>query len=401
MINKQKLLIVSRSTVFHNKSGGMETQLDNLIHYLKNYYDITVVTTALPFKRKPRKINQIRVNHGISYVFLKDTVPGEYGYNLYESLFWQIPIKRNFDSLNKKFTKKAAEYYKDKLQGKFSIILSQSSSAQNFTLSNKEKLILVNHGTTINEIRNRFNSAKGIKDFVRFIFLDFPSLIYEYFVNNPKLFNESTKIVLISSRVKKDFNHQHKGYKNKVVVIPNGINTKKFKPLKKNKKFSVVYAGRIDYEKGLDRFLEVAKELPEIKFEIYGDGPDVLNIKYQISNIKNLKYFGAVSNEKIAKIFGRSHVFLFLTKRREGMPMSILEALSSGCAVISTLKDRASLSKSGYVLVSSVSESISVLKKLRGNPSTFIKYSKLARNYAKNNYSYELMGKKYLDLLRS
>ena len=56
MTTKPKLLIVSRSTVFHTKSGGLETQLSNLVDYLKKYYEITILTTALTINQKTIKM---------------------------------------------------------------------------------------------------------------------------------------------------------------------------------------------------------------------------------------------------------------------------------------------------------------------------------------------------------
>lgn len=400
MNNKEKLLIVTRSTVYHNKSGGLETQLNNLVEYLKDYFDITILTTAYPYKKTPPKINQTKILRGVKYIFLKNSVPGEYGFTLYESLFWQVPFKHNIKSLNTNFRKQASLYYDKYLKKGFKVILSQSSSAQNFNIDTHQKLILINHGTSLNEIKNRYNSVKGLKHFIRFLLLDLPVLVIEACVNNPILFKKAFKIVLISNRLKKDFEKQHKIFVPKTVVIPNGINTNVFKPLNKNDSFTVVYVGRIDYEKGLDNFISVAKNLPKIRFEIYGDGPDSRDIKNQTPSVKNIIYKGSVSNKEIAKVFGTSHVFLFLTKRKEGMPMTILESLSSGCVVVTTLKDSSISGKNGYFNIDNVKKATNKIEYLYKNYKEYAKLSTQSKLYATSNYDYRVMGASYLHLLK-
>jgi len=396
----KKLLIVSRSTVFQNKSGGLETQLKNLINFLKDTYKVTVLTTAL---EKSSKVDQKKEIEGVSYIFLANTVPGEYGYSLYESLFWQVPFKKNFKALNSNFKSKASNYFNKNLKGHFDTIISQSSSAQNFNLGD-EKLILINHGTTLNEIKNRWfglnreQTTSFIKDFVRFIGLDLPVLLYEYFINNNLLFSKANKIVLISDRLKIDFDKQHFKFSSKTVVIPNWIDIEKFSPKTKNKDFTVVYFGRIDFEKGLKEFVEVAKNVPNAKFHVFGDGPDK-EAFIKISNLANLKYHGSVTNEEVATFLSKSQLFLFLTKRKEGMPMSILEAMSSGCAVITTLKDKAMVKLNGYLVVESAYTAEENLRALLYNKVAFKKASITNRNYAILNFSAKSVAKKYIEII--
>lgn len=399
----KKLLIVSRSTTFHNRSGGLETQLAGLVDFLKDYFEITVLTTRLPFKDQPENATHIKDTDGVNYIFLKDTIPGEYGFSFYESIFWQMPFKRNFDSLNKNFKSKSAKYFLTNLKGDFDLIVSQSSSAQDFKIDS-EKLIAINHGTTLNEIRSRYRGAVSIKDKIRFVGLNFPTLVFEYLINNPRFFKKCSKIVLISGSVKKDFCSQHKQFCKKVIVIENGVDTKKFKPLLLKysaKVLKVFYVGRVDFEKGLNEFIAVAqilKKYKNIRFDIYGDGPDKDALVKNLSNSKltNIDYHGSVSNDQVSKIMSVSHVFLFLTKRSEGLPMSVIESMSSGCVIVSPWDLQY---KDIYNKFESVPGAAEEILRLSNNMSLYNKLSKQFRNLALNNYSLEKSGKKYLNLL--
>ena len=396
----KKLLIVSRSTIFHNKSGGMETQLANLIKALKITYEITVLSTSLT---DGQNINKTEIHDGVTYIFLKGTTPGEYGINLYENIFWQLPIKRSYNNFGKNFRKISAEYFEKNLKNNFNIILSQSSAANNFKINKYQKIILIYHGTTLNELKSRYSGVRSVKDYIRVVFLDFPTLLYEYLVKNTLLFRKTHKIVLVSNLFKKDFENQYPFFKNKVVVIENAIDTEKFVLKDKNKNFTVVYFGRIDFEKGIKDIIEVSENVAGVTFKIYGSGTDRREFEALVKNkkTKNLFYYGEVTNTEIASILSKSHCFLFLSKRKEGFPMSVLEAMSSGCLVITTVNLKSINKLFPYYKVSSISEAIKLINTLEKEDKKVIKKQmKLSRDFIKKYYSLEILRKKYEELLK-
>ncbi|MBP7859626.1 glycosyltransferase family 4 protein [Patescibacteria group bacterium] len=395
----QKVLIVSRSTVFHNKSGGMETQLETLVDGMKKDFDITILTTSkIPFQ----KTNLISRKNGVKYIFLKNTISGSNGYSLYENLFWQIPIKFKLNLLNTDFRKIASTYFESKLKGKFSKIISQSSACQNFNITS-EKLFTIYHGTTQNEIKNRFRSVKNFKGIVRFIFLDLITLFYEYSFKNPIFFNKCFKIILVSETLKKDFCAQHKKFSSKCIVIQNGVDTKKFTldtTKFKSKALNVVYYGRIDFEKGILNFLEVAKQIPEANFYVFGSGPNLQEFVNKSKELKNVFYKGAVTNTQVANELQNMHIFLFLTNRKEGMSMSILEAMSSGLVVITTVCDTKIGENNGHVYVENFSQAVEKIEYYKTNTNLLKQYSQNASKYILLNLSSTVMVEKYCNLLR-
>jgi len=74
-------------------------------------------------------------------------------------------------------------------------------------------------------------------------------------------------------------------YKDKYLIIPLGINTKKFvfKPVSQRNRYSLVYCGVISRYHMLDLLFEVIRELkndfPNIKLNIIGSGPDEMYFK--------------------------------------------------------------------------------------------------------------------------
>lgn len=134
-----------------------------------------------------------------------------------------------------------------------------------------------------------------------------------------------------------DLNKYHR-YLSNVTVIPNMLtfNGEVKADLSKKK---IITVGRLDYQKGYDLLLNsvkgLFKDFPEWSLDIYGDGEwrELLErqiVAYGLSNNVYLKGFV----ENIAECYTKASIYV-MTSRFEGFPMVLLEALSSGLAVIS------------------------------------------------------------------
>jgi len=144
------------------------------------------------------------------------------------------------------------------------------------------------------------------------------------------------------------------GVKKPITVIPNGVNTKRFKPEKnsflrktlhisKNDKI-VVYVGRIAREKSIDflirSFAKAAKKEKNVQFVIVGDGPERKNLEKLISKLKiseRVFLMGFVEHKDITKIYQSADIFVF-SSTTETQGLVVLEAMSCGLPVI-TVKD--------------------------------------------------------------
>jgi glycosyltransferase involved in cell wall biosynthesis len=119
--------------------------------------------------------------------------------------------------------------------------------------------------------------------------------------------------------------------KARTVVISPGIEINKFKKRKK-KKF-VLFVGRLEKQKGIDTVMEVAKKLPCIKFILVGKrNPHEKFEKFPL----NVEWKGFVSERTLIKLYEEALIF-FLPSRAETLGYSILEAMTAGCAIVSTV----------------------------------------------------------------
>ncbi|MDD2753547.1 MAG: glycosyltransferase family 4 protein [Candidatus Portnoybacteria bacterium] len=105
---------------------------------------------------------------------------------------------------------------------------------------------------------------------------------------------------------------------------------------------TLVFAGRLMPWKGvgvmLDVVAELKKEIPDIIFEVLGDGPEMESLKEQARKLsieQNVKFRGRVSEPESHKIFSRSTIFV-LNTNYEGLPHSVLNAMAVGLPVIAT-----------------------------------------------------------------
>lgn len=89
------------------------------------------------------------------------------------------------------------------------------------------------------------------------------------------------------------------------------------------------FAGRLSHEKAPDRFLDLAKRFPDIRFHVFGDGPMGMDLKDSAS--ANVKFYGHMRDmEKAWKAID----ILCMPSRKEGLPMAALEAMARGIPVL-------------------------------------------------------------------
>ncbi len=108
---------------------------------------------------------------------------------------------------------------------------------------------------------------------------------------------------------------------------------------KKSKKINVLFMGRVGRRKGAYDILKAAKLIKNnnVQINIYGDGDiDKVRSIVEENNIGNkVKVNGWISGDEIEKAYNESDIFI-LPSYNEGLPMSVLEAISFGLPVIST-----------------------------------------------------------------
>lgn len=224
------------------------------------------------------------------------------------------------------------------------------------------------------------------------------------------------KIIAISNNNKKRINDIYSECKDKIVSMPNGYNPNLFYREKCDKEDLLEYfnihkkydkiicfAGRLVYNKGVDILLNSAKiyEKDNILTLIVGDGSEyqALNILKEKLGLKNVVFIGNQNAEVLRKIYSVSDICV-VPSRQEAFGLVALEAIACGTPVIAT-------NQGG--MVDFVTKEVGTLiekEDIKGLAEEIQKVLKGERNfdknylqdYAKNNYSQEMLINKLLQL---
>lgn len=124
------------------------------------------------------------------------------------------------------------------------------------------------------------------------------------------------------------------------LVIPNGIDSKKFKSMKKENKILIV--ARLFENKGVQDILDALKDidLKDWNVDVVGEGPyrKVLEEKVRENGlVKKIKFHGWVENDshKMKELYGKAKIFISASWF-ENMSIVLLEAVASECQVIAS-----------------------------------------------------------------
>lgn len=134
---------------------------------------------------------------------------------------------------------------------------------------------------------------------------------------------------------------QKYGKKCHISEITFGIETSKYGICPKEKRFTILYLARLDYQKGADLLPELVTKLStrlkEFNFYIVGDGPYYERIDELRKIYNNVQTFGYVSKQtdwdRYRNFLCSAHVFISPI-RYAGTTIIALEALASGTPVV-------------------------------------------------------------------
>jgi glycosyltransferase involved in cell wall biosynthesis len=129
----------------------------------------------------------------------------------------------------------------------------------------------------------------------------------------------------------------------KIRLVHNGVDTEFFKPASSKDDTLVVWAGRFVKEKGIETLIKSAKLVAEKSevphFLLVGYGPLKPKMEKLATDLgvsrHTLRFTEILPRKDVAKILSRSSIFV-IPSLKEGMPLALLEAMSSGNAIVAS-----------------------------------------------------------------
>lgn len=150
----------------------------------------------------------------------------------------------------------------------------------------------------------------------------------------------SEHLVFLSDAEKNQLCTAYKTEPKKSYVIPTGISAVQVSSEQNDGKFNIVFIGRLMPRKGIDKLITAMSIMPpeiltNLKLTIVGDVHSKTELEEQSKklNLENSVFFAGFSNE-IARFLGMADLFVLPSEGGEGLPISVLEAMSARVPVM-------------------------------------------------------------------
>ena len=203
-------------------------------------------------------------------------------------------------------------------------------------------------------------------------------------------------------------------YSRQTVFIPNGVNKAEVLPADMisdnysvNKDSYILYLGRLVPEKGVHYLIDAFKQIPtDKKLIIAGGSSDTSEYEQQLRSLAEdddrIIFTGFVQGQLLCELYSNAYIYV-LPSDLEGMPLSLLEAMSYGnCCLTSDIPECAEVTQEFGVTFpkGDVKALADKLQYLCDNSDIVGKYKENAADYITNKYSWSSIIDRTLELYR-
>ena len=206
------------------------------------------------------------------------------------------------------------------------------------------------------------------------------------------------EIIVLSQGVKEYFLRE---YGRETVFIPNGVNKPEIKEPKEIKKFGlekneyVLFLGRIVPEKGEHYLIKAWKEIKSDKMLVIAGGiSDTEGYGKELKELtegdERIIFTGFIQGRLLEELYSNCYIYV-LPSDLEGMPLSLLEAMSYGnCCLVSSIPECADVIEDKAVTFekSSVKDLREKLQELLNHEDVVEGFKKEAANFICKKYNW-------------
>lgn len=224
-----------------------------------------------------------------------------------------------------------------------------------------------------------------------------------------KLMQLASVIVVLSETEHRILGARYPDAKIKMRYVYNGIvQTSHCRGATTRARLEVVYLGRLVPEKGIETLLSALSDVGDIaNLSVYGSGALLGLVQKYASTFSNIIYKGVFEPNVGQDILQNFDVLVLPSTQGEGMPMAIVEAMSTGvvpvCTPISSIPEIIENGRNGYLVeIGSTQEITEVLRTLAVQPENLEDMSARALAFAKKNFdatiNFTKFGEFYLEI---
>jgi glycosyltransferase involved in cell wall biosynthesis len=217
----------------------------------------------------------------------------------------------------------------------------------------------------------------------------------------------SDRIIVLSPLTIKYLNNEYGYEKNRILLLPNGINDNFLLPINQEfkDKINITYLGGIDKVHGLEFLIHLADQLKDtnIEFNIYGDGKERTNLESMVNEKKllNVHFKGSVPKVEVPETLSKANLLFVSTSNvLYGSENKLYEYMATGKPiVVATTGEHNDPIKNIDCGVSLDRENINkasndLIEFINVNKNHFVNIGENGQNYVKENRRMLILGNK-------
>lgn len=343
-MDEMRLAIAQRLTMAHGIRGGMETQAQSLAAGLVvRGHRLVVLTTPHPDGHE----------EGI-----EETVPVRYlapgTYRGYQQRWWEACYHE------------LAQMHRSE---PLDVLLSQSAGALGYlpraVADLRLPVVVIVHGSMSGELRTRLRSVTSLRGTYRLArqLLVLPRLFLLWRKAAPMVH----RWIVVSHQTASDWQRELDLPSERIVVVPNGIDTSRFRPDAEKRQATrarlsipedaplLLAVGRLEQEKGfqiaIQALRQVRSHLPGVRLLIAGEGNYRRSLEQAAAPLNSqpnagtargntgnsaIIFAGYVPNAQLPDLLAAADLFLMPTLCTEAFPLTVVEAMATGLPVVAS-----------------------------------------------------------------
>jgi len=204
---------------------------------------------------------------------------------------------------------------------------------------------------------------------------------------------KSSDLIFVTTSLARDYVvRRYRIPRQKIYVIPNGIDTALFRPSPKTPraKGEICFVGRLSAQKNLGALIQAVKGIEDAKIKIIGTGElaEFLACEARVHDVK-LELKGRVPNDRLPGELNSAQIFV-MPSQYEGHPKAVLEAMACGLPVVASdtpeMRCIITHGENGFLCKPEPDSLRSQLLYLLNNPDVCCEVGERARAYVEAHY---------------
>lgn len=190
----------------------------------------------------------------------------------------------------------------------------------------------------------------------------------------------------------------------KLAVIPNHVDGDIFRPIPSEKRYGLVYVGRLTKVKNLEALLRAVEQLGISIAIVGGENEYFSDLMRQFGDLDGrVHLLGRMKNEALPAIINQARAFA-LCSFSEGHPRALIEAMACGMPVIGTnvhgIGSLIAHEATGYLCDTDAESIARAVDAVLSNPALMEKLGANARKFALANYALDAIVQREYDVIR-